>query len=254
MKKIIAWFAANGVAANLLMVLIVALGFMTLRGIKQEVFPEVSPDAISVAVPYPGAAPEEVEEAIVIRIEEKIQDLEDIKEINSVSAENVGTVIAELESGVDTSEVLNEIKARVDSIDTFPLEAEEPIIEEVLIRRQVITVAVSGQADERTLKRIGERVRDDLAAEALITQVELAATRPYEISVELSEEALRRWGLTFEAGRTGRAPLLSRPARRLDRYLGGRDPPAGPGPGLSRSRVRATPTADARRRHQADAR
>jgi multidrug efflux pump subunit AcrB len=100
-KRLIAWFAANGVAANLLMVFIVVLGALTLGNIKQEVFPEISPDAIMIAVPYPGAAPQEVEEAIVIRIEERIQDLEDIKEIDSVSSENVGTVIVELEAGTD---------------------------------------------------------------------------------------------------------------------------------------------------------
>ena len=198
MKKIIGWFAANGVAANLLMVFIIVMGLMTLTTVKQEVFPELSPDAISVSVLYPGAAPEEVEEGIVIRIEEKVQDLEDIKEMSSVSAENVGTVIIELVQGADGSEVLNEVKARVDSIDTFPEEAEEPLIEEVLIRRQVISVAVSGPAEERTLKAIGERVRDDLAALPQISQVDLVATRPYEISIEISEEALRRWGLTFE--------------------------------------------------------
>ncbi|MDX1644768.1 MAG: efflux RND transporter permease subunit, partial [Thermoanaerobaculia bacterium] len=197
MGRIIAWFASNGVAANLLMVLILALGIGTLFGIEQEVFPEISPDAVSIAVPYPGAAPAEVEEAIVIRIEEKIQDLEDIKEINSVAAENVGTVVAELYPRRDIQKVLNEIKTRVDAIDTFPEEAEEPIIEEVLIRRQVINVAVSGPSDEHTLKRVGQRVRDELAALPEITQVDLVAARPYEISIEVSEEALRRWGLTF---------------------------------------------------------
>jgi len=198
MRGIIAWFAGNGVAANILMLFIVVLGLTRLPGIKQEVFPEVSPDAISIVVPYPGAAPAEVEEAIVIRIEEKIQDLDDIKEINSISAENVGSVLVELEPGSDGSEVLNEIKARIDAIDTFPDEAEEPVIEEFLIRRQVINVAVSGEADERTLKTIGERIRDDLSNMAEISQVELVAARPYEVSIEISETALRRWGLTFE--------------------------------------------------------
>ncbi len=197
MKRLIAWFAANGVAANLLMVFIVVLGALTLGNIKQEVFPEISPDAIMIAVPYPGAAPQEVEEAIVIRIEERIQDLEDIKEIDSVSSENVGTVIVELEAGTDAQKVLNEIKARVDAIDTFPDEAEEPIIEEMSLRRQVISIAISGDTDERTLKRIGERVRDDLTAMPEISLAELVATRPYEISIEISEQALRRWNLTF---------------------------------------------------------
>ncbi len=198
MKRVIAWFAENGVAANILMVLIVATGLTTLWGIKQEVFPEFSSDLITVTVPYPGAAPEEVEEGVVVRVEEKIQDLEGIKEIRSTSSENAGTVVVEIMQGFDAQKLLNDIKSRVDAIDTFPEEAEEPVIEEVLIRRQVLEVAIAGDADERSLRRLGERIRDDMVALPGITQVELVAVRPYEISVEVSEEALRQYGLTFE--------------------------------------------------------
>lgn len=198
MKRILAWFADNGVAANLLMLLIVVGGLATFPTITREVFPEFSSDMISISVPYPGAAPEEVEEGIVVRIEEEIQDLEDIHEIRSTASENVGTVTAEVVPGGDLQRLLNDIKARVDAIDTFPEEAEEPVISEVVNRRQVINVAVSGNADERTLKTLGEQVRDDLSATPGITQVELSAARPYEISVEVSERALRRWGLTFD--------------------------------------------------------
>jgi len=198
MQRIIAWFADNGVAANLLMLLIVVGGLMTVPGLKQEVFPEFSSDLISVSVPYPGAAPEEVEEGIVVRIEEEIQDLEGIEEIRSTASENVGTVTVEVVPGGDVQKLLNDVKVRVDAIDTFPEEAEEPVIQEVVLRRQVVNVAVSGNADERTLKRLGEQVRDDLSAIPGITQVELEAARPYEISIEVSEQALRRWDLTFD--------------------------------------------------------
>lgn len=197
MNRIFAWFAENGVAANLLMVLIVVAGLMTLPDIKREVFPEFSSDRISVTVPYPGAAPEEVEEGIVVRIEENIQDLEGIEEIQSTASENLGTVMIEAQSGVDLSRLLNDVKVRVDAIDTFPEEAEEPIISELILRRQVINVAVSGNASELVLKRLGEQVRDDLSALDGITQVELTAVRPYEISIEVSERALRRYGLSF---------------------------------------------------------
>ena len=197
MKKIIAWFADNGVTANLLMWVIIAGGITTLFGIKQEVFPEFSPGIIIVRVPYPGAAPEEVEEGVVIRIEEKIQDLDGIKKINSTAAENMATVLVEAIEGANVQKLANEVKSRVDSIDTFPDEAEKPVVEEAVIRNQVLEVAISGDANERTLKRLGERVRDDLSALPEITQVELVSVRPYEVSIEVSEEALRRWGLTF---------------------------------------------------------
>lgn len=198
MKGVIAWFAENGVAANLIMILIIGGGLFTLLGIKQEVFPEFSADVISVRVSYPGAAPEEVEEGVVVRIEEAIQDLEGIDQLSSTAAENSGTVLVELVEGTDTQKMLNDVKSRVDAIDTFPEEAEEPIIEEAMIRRQVLEIALSGDADERTLKVLGERIREDLVALPGITQAELAAVRPYEISIEISEENLRQYDLTFD--------------------------------------------------------
>ncbi len=196
-RGVIGWFANNGVAANLLMLAIVVAGAVTLIGIKQEVFPEFSSDMVTVRVLYPGAAPEEVEEGVVIRVEEQIQDLEGIKEIRSTAAENMGTVIIEAEQGADLQKLLNDVKSRVDAIDTFPEDTEEPIIEEAVLRRNVLQVAISGDTDERSLKAIGERIREDLIALPEITQVELLATRPYEISIEVSEEALRKWGITF---------------------------------------------------------
>jgi multidrug efflux pump subunit AcrB len=197
-RGVVGWFANNGVAANLLMVLIVAGGIFTLFDVKQEIFPEFSTDIVKVVVPYPGAAPEEVEEGIVIRIEEQIQDLEGIKEIRSTAAENAGTVLVEAQQGADLQKLLNNVKSRVDAIDTFPVEAEEPVIEDAVVRRNVLEVAISGDADEHTLKRLGEQIREDLLALPGITQVVLRATRPYEISIEVSEEALRKWGLTFD--------------------------------------------------------
>ncbi|MGB6335833.1 MAG: efflux RND transporter permease subunit, partial [Thermoanaerobaculia bacterium] len=124
MKGIIAWFADNGVAANLIMILIIVGGVVTLLGIKQEVFPEFSADVISVRVLYPGAAPEEVEEGVVVRIEEAIQDLEGIDKISSTASENMGTVLVELIQGTNTQKMLNDVKARVDAIDTFPVDTE----------------------------------------------------------------------------------------------------------------------------------
>ena len=198
MRRVIHWFASNGVAANLLMVLIMVGGLGTLTAIRLEVFPEFSSDLISVSVVYPGAAPAEVEEGVVVRIEEAIQGLDGVKKITSTSRENVGSVRVELLPEAELRQVLSDVKARVDAIDTFPEEAEEPLVEELVVRRQVIYVTISGAADERTLKILGEQVRDDLASLPEITQVELASARPYEISIEISEEALRQWGLTFD--------------------------------------------------------
>jgi len=197
-KGVVAWFTRNPVAANLVMVMVIVTGGLSATVIKMEMFPEFSMETISVRVVYPGAAPEEVEEGICIPIEEEVHGIEGIKKITSTASEGVGSVSIEVRSGQDPRIILDDVKTRVDAIDTFPEESEKPVIEEILMRRQVINVAVFGEADETVLKSIGERVRDDINALDGISQVELANARPYEISIEVSETALRRYGLTFD--------------------------------------------------------
>jgi len=198
MHRILEWFAKNPVAANLAMVLIVAGGLLTLPGIKQEVFPEIASDLINISVPYLGAAPEEVEEAICVRIEEEVQSLEGIKRITSRASEGVGTVTLELLPGTDIRQLLDDVKARVDAVDTFPEETEKPVIQELLNRRQVLSLAVSGDTDEKTLKVLSERMREEILLLPGITQAEVTSIRPYEVSIEVSEQALRRYDLTFD--------------------------------------------------------
>ncbi len=198
MKGPIAWFARNGVAANLLMLVITVAGLLTIASIKKEVFPEFSSDTVSISVLYRGAAPEEVEEGVCVRIEEAIQGIDGIKRIRSTASEGSGTVVVELLPRTDARKALDDIKARVDAIDTFPEETEKPVVQEVIIKSQVINVAVSGETDEGTLKRLGEQVRDEILNLPGITQAELVVARPYEISIEVSENALRRYGLTFD--------------------------------------------------------
>ena len=158
------WFARNSVAANLLMVLILVGGLFSALTIKREVFPEFSLDRITVRVSYRGAAPEEVEEGVCVRVEEAIQGLDGIKRITSTASEGSGLVTIELEAGADARKVLDDVKSRVDAIETFPEETEKPVIQEITNRRQVINVAVHGEVDEVSLKALAEQVRDDLSA------------------------------------------------------------------------------------------
>ncbi len=197
-KGMIAWFARNPVAANLLMLVLIVSGLASLLALKREIFPQGDSHLITVSVAYPGASPAEVEEAVCTKIEEAVQSVAGIKKITSSSNENAGAVTIEVLREYDLRSVLDDVKARVDGIDSFPEEAEEPLVSEVVLKRQSVNVAIGGDLDEADLKRLGERVRDDLVARPGITQVELTTVRPYEISIELSEHALRRWGLTFD--------------------------------------------------------
>jgi multidrug efflux pump subunit AcrB len=209
MNGVINWFARNPVAANLLMVFLIVSGAISTLTVREEVFPEFSLEMVTVEVPYLGAAPEEVESGVSVRIEEAIQGIDGIKKITSTAYEGMGVVQAELELGADPRKVVDDIKSSVDAITTFPRETEKPIIRELTTRQQVVEIAVSGVADELTLKRVAEQVRDGLTALPEITQVEVVGARPYEISIEVSETALRRHGLRFDdvAGAVRRSSL-----------------------------------------------
>jgi multidrug efflux pump subunit AcrB len=198
-KGMIAWFARNDVAANLLMVTLLALGAWALTAkIPLEVFPAFELRSVIVRVPFPGATPAEVEEGITVKIEEAIQDLEGIKQLRSTAVENLGTVVVEVENNADPRELMNDVKARVDGISTFPADSERPVVYVPEIRRDVITVVISGELPEQELRLVAERVRDELVDLEEITQVELDGVRPYEISIEISEQTLREYGLTLE--------------------------------------------------------
>ncbi|UCC98091.1 MAG: efflux RND transporter permease subunit, partial [Phycisphaerales bacterium] len=197
-RGLLGWFASNHVAANLLMLLIIVAGLLSIFSSKLEVFPELSLDMITITVPYLGASPEDVEEGVCLRVEEAIAAVDGVKRITSTAGEGAGMTIVEVEEYADATEVLDDVKAEIDTIITFPAETEKPIIAELKTRHKVITVVVFGDASEKTLKKLAEQVRDDLTARPNISQVVVAGVRPYEISIEVSEESLRRYNLSFD--------------------------------------------------------
>ena len=192
-----AWFTRNGVAANLLMAVIVITGLMVAPSLPLEVFPEFEVEQVQIVVPFPGATPTEVEQGVTIKIEEAIFDLEGIETINSVAGEGSGTVTVDIDDGYDTRELLDEIKARVDAITTFPVDAERPVISQPTFKGDVIDVVIYGELPERELRRMGEMLRDELTALPGITQVQLDGVREYELSIEVSERTLQEYGLTL---------------------------------------------------------
>ena len=194
----IRWFTSNGVAANLLAAIVVVAGLFTATSIKLELFPELDLDIVNIGVVYPGAAPEEVESGIVELIEDRIQDIDGIKRLRATATEGYGAVTIEVERGYEARELRDKVKARIDAITNFPKEAEEANVEEALIRNEVISLAIYGDSDVRTLKSIGEYARDELNVRVGITQVELNGAPQYEISVNLSEKSLQEYGLSFD--------------------------------------------------------
>jgi multidrug efflux pump subunit AcrB len=193
----ISWFTKNHVAANLLMLFCLVGGIVTAYNIKVEVFPETTLDKITIQVEYKGASPAEVEESIITRIEERVAGLSGVRRIDSVARESWGIITIELVQGWDLQKLLDDVKAEVDRITTLPDEAEKPIVSEVVRSTQVLWVALFGEAQESTLKHLAEKMRDDITSIPGITQATLFGVRTAEIHIEVSEDTLRRHGLTL---------------------------------------------------------
>lgn len=198
MKALANWSINNRVAVNLIMTFVILAGLLTVMGMRREIYPQFALDMVNVWVPYPGATPKETEEGIVIKVEEQIKGIEGIKRIISMAREGSASVTVELNAGVDAAKVLNDIKTEVDRIDSFPEEAEDPIITEIVERNPAISVAIYGDLSESQLRKTAETVRDDLLDLKGISLAELTGVREYEISVEVSEEDLRRYGIAFD--------------------------------------------------------
>jgi multidrug efflux pump subunit AcrB len=225
MKQLGKWSIKNNVTINLIMIFIIVAGLFTVQKMLREMMPQFALDMIVISVDYPGSSPEEVEEGICIKIEEQIEGIEGIDRMISTAREGNGEVLVELETGTDVQKVLDEIKVEVDRVDTFPEEAEEPLVLEIVNRDPTIYIAVYGNVSEKRLRKTAEKIRDDLLdarfvsemdsrteegifsailkglkfkQPEVISQIELVGVRDYEISIEVSEENLRRYGLSFD--------------------------------------------------------
>ncbi len=194
----IAFMAANPIAANLLMGFLLFVGLISAAGLPQEFLPEASLDRIQVLVPYPGAAPEEVEESIVRKIEEQLQSVEGLKRTESSAAEGLGSVIVEFRQGTEMSRALGDVKAQVDRILTFPADAERPEVREVTSRQNIFRLVVYGAASERTIKELAYGIEDGILALPEVSYAQISGIRNYEISIEVPLERLRALGLTLD--------------------------------------------------------
>ncbi len=202
MEGLINWFCKNPVAANFLMVPILVIGLMTWPTIKKEIFPETKIDLVLIKIPFPNATPEEVEKGVIVPIEEAIQDLEGIRTIRSTASQSIGSVVVETENGVDVRGMMSDLKTRIDSITNLAEQAEEPLLEQLVLKSPVLSLALSGTTSETALREVAEKIRTDLLSYdgggTKITQIEIAGTRDYEISIEVSENVLERYALSFD--------------------------------------------------------
>ncbi|MCB2183596.1 MAG: efflux RND transporter permease subunit [Desulfobulbaceae bacterium] len=194
----ISWMAGNSIAANLIMLACLIGGYLFLTNIKQEVFPAFELDIIQVSVAYPGASPEEVESGIILAIEEAVNALDGIEEVTSSANEGVGTVTIEALTGTDIQKLSQDVQSEIDRITTFPEDAEQPEVRILSTKRRVLSIILAGDAAPASLHELAEQLRDQLLQDPGITQAELSGVRPLEISIEVSQDNLRRYNLTLD--------------------------------------------------------
>ncbi|MEE4212128.1 MAG: efflux RND transporter permease subunit [Parvularcula sp.] len=198
MRKTIRWFVDNPVAANLLVILLVAAGLFSALSLTVRLFPDIDPYAVNVTVPYPGASPEEVEQGIVEPIEEQIQGLEDVRKIDALAAENVANIIVYLDFGSDTAELTNEIRNAVSQITVFPEQAEEPQISELEQPEVIARLVLSGNRSAKDIKLLADQLRNRLLAKDNVSRVDVLGVPEYLVDIEVSSARLEALGLSLD--------------------------------------------------------
>jgi len=198
MQRIIAWWVHNPVAANLLMVGILLSGVLGLQAMEKEAFPDVKINQVNINVVWPGANPQEVEEQIITRIEQSLENVDLVYRYSSTAVEGVADINVSTYPNVDINAFINEVKNAVDAVPSLPRDIEAPRIQRRQNRQEMMRVAVHGDIGERELTRLAEELKDEVAGLPYVSTVNLFGTRSEEVTIELSEAAMRRYGVSFE--------------------------------------------------------
>ena len=198
MRKLVATFIKYPFYANIILFIILVLGGIAFVSMNRSFFPDFSEKYINVTVFYPGASPKEMEEGITMRIEEALRGIAGLKEVNSTSSENVTSVQIEVTGEYDIDETLMEVKNAVDGITSFPVDAEKPIVNKQRSSTFAMFMSLSGDVDLLTLKRYANEIEHDLYTSGIMSQIRVGGFPDLEISVEIPEEDLLRYNLTFD--------------------------------------------------------
>lgn len=199
MNGLIEWWTRNSVAANLLMMACFVAGILAFFQLERELDPSATFNGANINVVWPGASPLEIEEQIILRIEEAVADIDGIEHVESTAREGYASVSIEGDDDIDVTRFLNEIKNRVDAISTFPSDVEPPTVSQWRNNSPGLFMSLYGDMDERELNRLARDIRDELAQlPGGSPLVDLWGERREEVSIEVSEEALQRYGLTFD--------------------------------------------------------
>lgn len=222
-RGIIAWFAANPVAANLLMTLIIVLGLIQMGSLRKEAFPSMAPDSLTISVTYDSGSAQQSEEGIAIKIEDQLEGVTGIESISSDSTRNGATVTVEKQADYDLDELLRDVKAKVDAISTFPAEAKKPVIAKAEREEHSIWLQLHGDTGRDTLQNLADTLKRELLAEAAINRVSLSGWLDPMMTIEIDDGRLQAYGLTLsdveEAIKQGSSNTMTAVLRNRQLYL-----------------------------------
>ena len=195
---IIAWFTRNHVAANLLMLIVMIGGLFSVSLINKEIFPTFGTNKITISSQYTGAAAADVEQGIIVKIEQAVDDIADVKRVTAIANQGTGIVTLELNNDADLDKILDEVKQRVDAITTFPAQMEPPLIQRSEFMSNVMFLSLYGELSDRQLKRYAQVVKDEIIQQTSATAVSVSGVKNDEIAIEISSQQLRNYNLTIE--------------------------------------------------------
>lgn len=191
------FFARHPTAGNLLMLLLLALGLLSLPSLKRETFPDFDPQKIEVRIIYPGASTEDVEEAICHRIEDAVDGINDVEEVSCIAREGISTSVIEMVENGDISRFLDDVKSEVEAIDNFPEEVELPVIKELGRSDQVVSIAITGPMAESDLKAYAEQIKTKMLREPEIAQINILGFSEHQLRIEIPKHILHRYSLNM---------------------------------------------------------
>ena len=197
MKSIIAWFVRNPVAANLMMMTMFVVGLFGYNSLEREFIPQTTINGMTVNVSWPGASPRDVEEQLVVRIEEAVDGLDGIDYIEGNAREGSGSVNIRTKLNIDYEKMLDEVKARVDTIRNLPPDSFRPEVYRWDARVDIMYLALHGDVDQLTLQRAATQMRLELTKLTGLQLTEQISKVPEQVTIEISEDALRQYNLTF---------------------------------------------------------
>ena len=198
MRKVIEYFIKYHVAVNIFILAFAIFGIVGMLSLKSSFFPLVDSKIINIAITYPGASPQEIEEGIVLQIEDNLKGLKGVDRVTSTSRENSGTITVEIEKGENIDFMLLEVKNAVDRVPTFPTGMEPLVVSKNENVRETISFSVSGEnIPLHTLKQIGRQIENDLRTIDGISQIQISGFPDEEIEIAVSESALLSYDLTF---------------------------------------------------------